>query len=123
MSRLLALAGWGTVAILVSFGFAYGDEKLNDLNSKSVTVPTVRYSEIDYDTDGYPDELQVKVAMPMSESARRVFFAGAFSYQLSGRVRTVMKGLIAADESCGVGATGVTINGDLQFNQANALRS
>ena len=31
MSRLLALARWGAVAVLVPFGLAYGDEKLNEL--------------------------------------------------------------------------------------------
>ena len=31
MTRLLAIARWGAVAILVPFGLAFGDEKLNGL--------------------------------------------------------------------------------------------
>ena len=67
----------------------------------------VRYSEEDFDTDGKPDQLTVKISMPITEQARRVFFLGTFGYTLQETVRLSMKGLIAADESCGVGATGM----------------
>lgn len=99
------------------------DEKVNEYNSDSVRVPVVRYTEHDYDYDGHPDEVVLKVAMPFLEKARRFFLASAFSYQLSGQVRTVMQGAIVLDESCGVGAHGVKITGDLEMKQVHALRS
>ncbi|CAD7938012.1 unnamed protein product [Amoebophrya sp. A25] len=106
-----------------SAAFWSTDAKLNELNANSVRVPSVRYQELDKDVDGTPDELIVRVSMPMSEKAKRVFFAGAFRYQLSETVKLSMTGLLACDESSGIGATGVTLQGSIDFSQAEALRS
>ncbi len=47
--------------------------------------------------------------MPVAEPAKRVLFLGAFRYQLSGTVKMNMKGLLACDESSGLGASGMKI--------------
>lgn len=99
------------------------DPKLNDLNSQSLRVPAVRYQELDHDSDGTPDELVIKVSMPMSEPARRFLFLGTFLYQLKGTVKMSMKGLIAVDESSGVGGYGVSLHGSVALRQNNPLRS
>ncbi|CAD7970302.1 unnamed protein product [Amoebophrya sp. A120] len=104
-------------------GFWSTDVKLNELNANSVKVPAVRYQELDKDVDGIPDELIVKVSMPVAEPAKRVLFLGAFRYQLSGTVKMNMKGLLACDESSGLGASGVTLQGSVELSQAEALRS
>ena len=48
---------------------------------------------------------------------------GTFSYQLQETVRLQMKGLVAVEESSGVGASGCFVRGTLDFRQKKALRS
>jgi len=70
---------------------------------------TTSYSEIDSDVDGLPDELSIKVSMPVTSPTKRVLFLGSLSYELDDKVRMAMKGVIGVDESSGIGATGEII--------------
>eukprot|EP00927_Polykrikos_kofoidii_P027030 TRINITY_DN23930_c0_g1_i1.p1 TRINITY_DN23930_c0_g1~~TRINITY_DN23930_c0_g1_i1.p1 ORF type:complete len:323 (-),score=34.76 TRINITY_DN23930_c0_g1_i1:40-1008(-) len=101
---------------------------LRPLLPPEVRVPQVRSRSVDVDHDGIPDELVLKLAIPMSKRAalsggyRRVFLAAVYDYELRDKVKEKLGGLIVVDADAPYSATGVWLRGRLQFRQALPLR-